>query len=122
MSSVAERFHVKQTNEFIKENKSVVVLHRRRREATAAGGKIWVDDGDVLPQEMRVVQTGNLSDTTSRTTADGRVVKINARGVFKPGADVEVGDLFDLDDEHWEVVTVTRVPRWRVLTELTLNG
>lgn len=122
MSALMERTQAKNTQLFIKTNPSEVIIDRRKRVKTPAGGFVWEHIDFLSSQTVRILRSGNKGDSIKRTTPDGRVLVVSAKGMAMPGADIQEGDLFDEGGDHWEVITVSTVPSWRVAFELTRNG
>jgi hypothetical protein len=122
MTTLLQRVQEKNTQRFIDINPAEVVIDRRKRVKTPAGGFVWEHVDFLMPQTIRILRSGNKGDAIKRTTPDGRVLIVSAKGMAMPGADIQDGDLFDDGDEHWEVVGVSTVPSWRVAFELARNG
>lgn len=117
---LTDELHVVQTQAFIDENPVEIVISRRTKSATASGGWKWGPASPLLSsQTMRKVGSSRLASTIKRTTEDGREVIPTATLIALPDADVEIGDLFDLDGDTFEVVTVENEhPPWRLSAEV----
>jgi hypothetical protein len=121
-STLVARAQARNTERFISDNPSSVVIDRRKRTKTAAGGFVWEHEDFLMAQTVRIIRSGNKGDSIKRTTPDGRVLVVSAKGMAMPGADIQEGDLFDDGEDHWEVLGVSKVPSWRVSFELARNG
>lgn len=126
MGLIADRVHHKLTKEFIEDNPDDVVLMRRTKTTTAAGGFKWSASSPLAPQRGRLVMSSNRGDKIERTLPDGKVVLVQGTLIFLPGANVQVGDLLDIpepDGVHsWIVVSVSTTPPWRTHVELSRHG
>lgn len=117
---LTDQMHLRQTEAFIAENPSAITIKRRSKTETASGGWKW---GSPVPlpssQTMRKVGSNRVSVTIQRTTTDGKQVIPSAVLVGLPDADIQVGDLFDLDGKTYEVLTVDNDhPPWRMQAEV----
>lgn len=118
MSTVAERTHEKITEAFIDDNPADIVLTRRKRVQTTAGGFVWVDVDPLLAQKGRMVFSSNKGDNLTRTLPEGQVVDVTATLVFAADADVQRGDKFTYEGTDWVVGSVARTPKWRISCEV----
>lgn len=116
--SLTDEVHYKITEAFIDDNSNDIILERRERIQTTAGGFKWQKVADLAPQKGRIVVSAQRGDAVSRTLPDGNILDISATLIFLPGADVQRGDLFLYDGERWAVGRVARVPDWRVSCEV----
>lgn len=98
------------TTQFIAENPVDVVVTRRTKQATSAGGFKWVNPVDLTPQTMRRVLPNRVSSSEGnrRTDSSGRTVVPTANLVGQIDADIDRFDLVDLSGIPHEVVWVTR--------------
>lgn len=119
MTSLAEEVQIKNTRKFIEESPSEIVLNRWDKQPTPDGGfKRVKEPYPLTPQTGRIVHAARLSATTTYVDEDGKKIIIIGTLVMEPGADIQTGDTFEVDEEHWQVANVLRVPSWRVSAEV----
>lgn len=124
MGSLDHPLHIKQTIAFIDERPEDVVIMRRTRTATTAGGWKYGAPTALPVQRMRKVASALRGAVTRRTTEDGRQVIPTYTMIGLPDADIQEFDVFTLHpgtdkEESYEVVFVSREPNWRTSAEVT---
>lgn len=95
------------TLQFIEEKPSEVIFQRRSRTQTSAGG-FKLGEPTYLPKQRIRLVPGLVYADTVRTTSDGREIRPSQSLVAKYDADIENFDLFEVDDDEYEVVWVKR--------------
>lgn len=119
--SVSTRAHSRITRRFINEERQDVVIRRRERIATPAGGKVWRVVGDLPKQDGRQITTSDRG--VVRTSVDGRTLQVDKVLIMMPEADVKAGDLWlETPTLVWEVISVSTDPRWRTSVEIARHG
>jgi hypothetical protein len=120
MRTTNDDLAAKITTQFIEENPVDLVMVRRTKEATGAGGFRWTNPTPQAVQTMRVVLP-NRSATNEggqRTDSSGKVVVPSYLIVAQLDANVERFDLVDIDGLQHEIVWVTSRPLFgRVVCE-----
>lgn len=120
---IVDSVHRKNTAAFVGENPQDLVVTRRRKVTTAAGGFVWEDTGDLMAQRGRIVRSSNRGAQVERTLPDGNLLIVTATLIAEPGFDLERGDLLtDSEGTEWSVGEVSRTPAWRVNAELGRHG
>ena len=100
-----------QTEAYINESATELVLSRRRRVPDGAGGLLVDGEQQLEPQRVRIVPGRKSLGFTVGYTIIGM-----------PGLDVELGDTFMVGPEVIEVGTIIRKPAWRVVAEGILRA
>lgn len=117
-TSVAEGI----TEQFIGENQVEVILQRRTKQPTTAGGFKWSAPTSLRSQGVRVVKSPTPAQA-QQTNSDGQLAAVTATMVARLDADIEVFDQFSLDDKTYELVTLLRRPLFgRYVAELVERG
>jgi len=111
--------HLHQTEWFVDDAPTNIVLTRKPLIDDGAGGKKEDVPLDLPPQKVRVV--GVRNDAVF-ITPDGRRVPIHKKLVAMPGFDVEMGDLFTFEEINYEVIDIQRDPYWRIEVEASRRG
>lgn len=113
---LTDRMHVKQTEFFVAQNSSDIVLHRRPKVDDGKGGFTLGPPATLPPQRMRRCGTARLGANQEVTTAAGRVEVATATLIAHPDCDIEddPGDTFTLDGIPFVVLKVDRNPPWRM--------
>lgn len=93
------------TRQFIDEHPLEVVMGRRNRTPTSAGGWTLGSPVDQLKQTIRLI-SGRMYVDTVRTTAEGRQVHPTHTLVALFGANIEKFDVFSIGGDDFEVVWV----------------
>lgn len=95
------------SQKFINENPKAIILERRPRAATTAGG--W-KLGEPVPQEVQTMRhiPGRMYAESVRTTANGREVHPTFTLVGMIDANIERYDRYTLDGQEYEVVWIER--------------
>lgn len=115
--SLASAAHLEQTQFFIDENPSSVVVRRRTRTSDGAGGFVLGELSAapaLTPQTMRLVGSTYRRDDAAETTADGRVVFPTHAIIAMPTADLKRWDVLFIGGRYYEVVSVSDHPEWRL--------
>lgn len=120
--SQTSTIHLKQTEAFIDENPSAIRILRVVKEKTAAGGFVADSSGYLPVQKMRLVPINRVGAVSERMTSDGRMIKPDATIVGMPDADIQRGDKFLHDGLVYEVVFLSRGPKWRTSAEVSGLG
>jgi len=120
--TTTQEIHDSNTRAFIDENPSEVVVHRRVRQKTSAGGFVWQVTALLPPQTMRKVSAGRVGAVVSRTTEDGRTVVPTYTMIGVANADIQRGDLAEIGEDNFEVVWVNRSPGWACRAEVIGHG
>lgn len=94
-----------QTEQFIDENPTDLVLTRNTKVPDGAGGST-TSPTDLDPQTVRVIPQSRLVSVERRTTA-GAVVKPDMNLICMPDADVQRGDTFTYNGLKMQVVWVS---------------
>lgn len=117
--TVTATWAAKSTQGFIDENPSQVVLTRRARVASTAGG--WVDGAATImaAQEFRLVGT---SSNRRRLDDQGDVMVPDFTMIGMPERDVKEGDTFVVGPLTYRVRKVNRVPAWATRAEAVEHG
>lgn len=111
--------HERLTKAFIAENPVDVVMLRTESVTDGAGGFLPDTLSHLPSQTVRYVTSDLRGDLAVRTSPDGRQVRPAARLVGMPGYDVAVGDQVVINDTTYQVVFVSRTPKWRITAEIT---
>lgn len=110
--------HLKQTEAFINERPIEVIMRRRAKVATTAGGHARGPEVPLPPVTVRKVAQGRIGALTERTTEDGRTVVPTAVVIAMPTADIKRGDHFTFNDIDHEILFVNDTPEWRLSAEV----
>lgn len=96
------------TDQFIKENPDNVILRRRSRVATSAGGWAQGPTVEQPEQTFRKIPVGRVSAGANITTPDGKVVVPNFHLVCPLDANIQKDDVFTMDGMEYRVSEVIR--------------
>lgn len=114
--------HPSQIEMFISFNATDVIVRRRKRTSDGAGG--WVlsdlshaDTKTYGPITGRRIGSHRLSATNTVVTADGRTVVPEFTFIFVPDSNVKTFDILIVDGRHYEVVSISDAPSWRLSAE-----
>lgn len=113
------------TTQFIEENPANLVMVRRTKEATTAGGFRWVNPTPQPVQTMRIVLPNRAaaSEGNRRTDSSGNVVVPNYLIIGQLDADVQRYDLVTIAGLQHEIVWVTSRPLFsRVVCEVVRHA
>lgn len=114
--------HLHQTQAFIDERPIEVVITRKEKVTTAAGGYRWANPEALPPQVMRLVEMLRIQGRESRMDSDGKLVVPTHIAVMMPDSDIQIHDSFPAYDGTWEVVWVSKLPEWRWQAEVVGRG
>ncbi len=101
-----------QTQQFIKDNPTDLVITRRVRVSDGAGG-FTTTPTDLSPQEVRIVQQP-ANESIERRNSDGEVVRPVLKVLGRHDADFQMDDTFTWNGMRCEIVWVTVFPYEKV--------
>jgi hypothetical protein len=97
------------TEQFIQEKPVDIVIQRRTRTATSAGGWKLRAPVDLFSQTVRLEDSkGSIYTNAIRTTSDGREVHPTFVLIGSMDANVDKYDQFIIGDHTYEIVSVSR--------------
>lgn len=105
--------HVKQTEAFIGQNPSTIVLVRTSRVGDGRGGSKKDVPLTLSPQTMRKVGSTRVSSTSQTNSTDGNLLIPQQYLIALPDADIERDDQFTLEGIPYKVQSVNDEPPWR---------
>lgn len=108
-----------QTEQFIGENPTDIVLTRRTKSPDGAGGSVLGPPTPLLTQRVRLVETVSSAAIERRTSA-GEVIRPDYKMLMEWDADVLVGDTLTYNGLRMEVVWVVLMP-YEKTAELTVR-
>lgn len=117
--SLTDEVHLQATCDFINESPVTVIPVRRVKVATGTGGFTLADGEQQAPLTLRKV---GQNGTIQRTNTDGNVVTVDAIVVAMPDADIQVGDMMDIRNVTYQVLTVSSDPPWSLHAEVYARG
>lgn len=112
------------TTQFIAENPSIVSVIRRTRTTNTAGGYTWTNPITQDPQTLRLVPHGkSLGERLVTTDSNGKEVVPTWLLVGHMDANLERFDLFTLDGDEYEILSVGGKPLMqRIIAEVVEYG
>jgi hypothetical protein len=120
--SQSSPIHSSQIDAFISFNPTEILVKRRKRTSDGAGG--WVlsdlsspDTKTYGPITGRRISSYRLRAMSTVVTADGRTVVPEFAFIFVPNSNVKLFDIFVVNGEHYEVVSLSDAPSWRLSAE-----
>ncbi len=106
MKTTSKEMGILLTDQFIQENPVQVIVKRRPKVVTSAGGFRRGDPVPLAPQTFRKVEINLRTALSARTTEDGAVVVPSFMLVTPWNADIKNHDRMVIDDKDCEIVTV----------------
>lgn len=114
------RLLVEQTNQFVNENPSDIVVTRHTKVDDGAGGHTTTS-ALLEPQRARLVPTAP-SAAVERRTADGEVLTTLYSVVADPSIDMREGDTFLINGIKHEVVIAVGIGGYEFRAEVVRRG
>lgn len=109
----------RQTEQYIKQNRTDVVLVRHTKVSDGAGGTKSIGDQFQLAQMVRIIQNDETV-ATERRTVDGESVRPTLNMLCAWDANVQVGDQFEWNGFINEVVYITDM-RYELTCEVAVR-
>ena len=122
MSLATERrIAIRNTREIIDGDPIDVIVVRRPKVATAAGGSTKGTPLSLPPQRIRLVPlSGNVWDRSRQQADTGNMLGVVKHLLAMPDANFQKDDTFWYNDQHWEVVHISPEKHVRIWGNLKL--
>ena len=119
--AVEQAAHLLQTDAFIKADVEQITLTRHTKDPDGSGG--WVEAETTLsPQQFRIQPLGSRFSAPERQSAAGSIIVPSHELIGYADADIEAGDEFQWNGDHYEVIFVDTAVSYRTRAEVIRGG